>query len=37
MKYILFILVFVIVGCSIFENNDIEKKTKAKTCNTGGN
>lgn len=30
MKYILFILVFVIVGCSIFENNDIEKKRKQK-------
>ncbi|MBU2969680.1 hypothetical protein KO527_10010 [Pseudoalteromonas sp. C2R02] len=30
MKYILFILVFVIVGCSIFENNDTEKKRKQK-------
>lgn len=30
MKYILFILVFVIIGCSIFENNDIEKKRKQK-------
>ena len=30
MKYILFILVFVIVGCSIFENNDMEKKRKQK-------
>lgn len=30
MKYIVFILVFVIVGCSIFENNDMEKKRKQK-------
>ena len=30
MKYILFILVFVILGCSIFENNDTEKKRKQK-------